>query len=55
MHEVIHFTGERDDVEVEVAMQYNAGYTETLASFVNSIQQGAGVHMKPGLRRHIHA
>jgi topoisomerase-4 subunit B len=45
LHEVIHFAAERDDIEVEVALQYNDGYTETLASFVNAIPtRGGGTH-----------
>jgi len=45
MHDVIHFTGEKEEIEVEIALQYNDGYSETIVSFVNAIPtRGGGTH-----------
>ncbi len=39
---VIFFEKEKDHVQVEVALQYNDGYAETLLSFVNNINTTEG-------------
>jgi len=37
LHPVVYIDGEKDDVYVELAFQYNDGYTETVVSYVNSV------------------
>jgi DNA gyrase subunit B len=39
---VVHFEGEKDGVEVEIAMQWNDGYTESIFSFANNINTVEG-------------
>ncbi len=39
---VIYISGEKDNVKVEVAIQYNSGYTEILYSYVNNIHTKEG-------------
>jgi DNA gyrase subunit B len=44
--EPIYFLGTRDDVEVEVGLQYNDGFNETLFTFVNGINtREGGTHL----------
>jgi DNA gyrase subunit B len=43
---VVHFTGEKDGVEVEIAMQWNDGYAESVFSFANNINTiEGGTHL----------
>lgn len=43
----IHVTGKSDNVEVEVAMQYNTSYQETIYSYVNNINtREGGTHVR---------
>jgi len=39
---VIHFEGEKDGVEVEIALQWNDGYVENSFSFANNINTAEG-------------
>lgn len=44
--EPIYFSGERDGVKVEVALQYNDGYLENVLSFANNINtEEGGTHV----------
>ncbi len=46
LHPVVFVSGEKNDVQVELAMQYNEGYLETVFSFVNSINTiEGGTHL----------
>lgn len=47
----IHLTGSEDNVEVEVAMQYNTSYSENIYSFVNNINTREGGTHVNGFRR----
>jgi DNA gyrase subunit B len=42
----VYFMGSRDDVEIEVGLQYNDGFNETMFSFVNGINtREGGTHL----------
>ena len=46
IHPVVFVSGEKNDVSVELAIQYNESYLETVYSFVNSINTvEGGTHM----------
>lgn len=40
--EVVHFKGEKDGVEVEIALQWNDSYSETISSYCNNINTHEG-------------
>ncbi|QEA32365.1 DNA topoisomerase IV subunit B [Secundilactobacillus malefermentans] len=48
--DVMYFDGSREGVEVEVAAQYNDGYSETLLSFVNNVRTKDGGTHEAGMR-----
>ncbi len=46
----IHIEGRKDDVQVEIALQYNESYQETVLSFANSINTAEGGTHLSGFR-----
>jgi DNA gyrase subunit B len=40
--DIVHIETERDDIEIELAMQYNDGYNDNIFSFVNNINTVEG-------------
>ena len=51
IEEPIHVMGKEDNVEVEVAMQYNNSFTENIHSYVNNINTREGGTHVSGFRR----
>ena len=49
--EIIYIEGEKNNVQVEVAMQHNDGYNESVYSFVNNINTPEGGTHLEGFRR----
>jgi DNA gyrase subunit B len=46
LHEPIYILGKKEDVEVEIAIQYNDGYHEMILTFVNNINtREGGTHL----------
>ena len=50
LYEVIYFEGERDGVQVEIAMQYTDTYTENIMSFANNIHTHEGGTHETGFK-----
>ncbi|MDR3241321.1 MAG: DNA topoisomerase IV subunit B [Lactobacillaceae bacterium] len=50
MGNVMYFDGTERGIEVEVAAQYNDGYSETMMSFVNNVRTPGGGTHEAGLR-----
>lgn len=48
--DIMYFDGSKDGIEVEVAAQYNDGYTENLLSFVNNVRTKDGGSHEAGMR-----
>jgi DNA gyrase subunit B len=48
---VIHFEAERDDSEVEVALQWNTGFAESIYTFANTINTHEGGMHEEGFRK----
>ena len=50
MNQVIYFEGERDGVQVEIALQYTDTYTENIMSFANNIHTHEGGTHETGFK-----
>lgn len=50
MNDVIYFDGERDGVQVEIALQYTDTYTENILSFANNIHTHEGGTHETGFK-----
>ncbi len=50
INNVIYFSGERDGVQVEIAMQYTDTYTENIMSFANNIHTHEGGMHETGFK-----
>ena len=52
IHEqIIHLMGSSDDISIEVALQYNDGYTSNVYSFTNNIHTHEGGTHEDGVKR----
>ena len=51
--EIMYFEGEKNNVEVEVSMQHNDGYNESIYTFVNNVRTPEGGTHLEGFKRAI--
>src|SRR5699024_1748962 len=49
--EIIYMDDSKDEIEVEIAMQYNLGYTSTLLTYANNIYTHEGGTHEDGFKR----
>ena len=50
LHKVIQFNGIKNDIEVNIAMQYSEAYNENILSFVNNVKTGDGGSHEVGFK-----
>ena len=50
IHETIFVEGEKDGISIEIAMQYNAGFSSTIMSFANNINTYEGGTHESGFK-----
>lgn len=50
LHPVVSFSGEANDIEMDIAFQFNDGFSETILSFVNNVRTKDGGTHEVGLR-----
>ncbi len=50
LHKVIYFSRSKDDVQVEIALQYNSGFMENVLSYANNINTAEGGTHLSGFR-----
>ena len=50
LHNVLHFTGEKEKIEVEIALQYTDTYNENIISFVNNVKTSDGGSHEVGFK-----
>ncbi len=50
IHPVIHLQGMKQDIEIEIALQFNEGYNDNIFSFVNNINTVEGGSHLSGLK-----